>query len=551
MRNIFFFITVFILPFISFSQNFTEDRYQLDGDYNAFRSCTDIHHYNLDIDVDIYNRYLNGKVEATFTYLEKSDTIQFDLNPDFYLDTIAWEDKQFVSYDRNKRAILLPTPNQWKVGKQYTISISYKGEAPLAVNPPWDGGFIFSYHGEDVTPWVGVACQGIGASTWWPCKDHVKDEPDSVTFSSTVDNSLVFVSNGKLIDEKRIGEDKTKYTWKVTNPINLYSVTMNISDYYSFFNTYQSKDGILECRYYVLPENFDVARKHFEQVRKMLQAFEYYFGPYPFIEDSYKLVETPYLGMEHQSCIAYGNQYMEGYLGNDPSELGWDFIIVHESGHEWFGNLVSSADQADLWIHEAFCTYTETLFTEYWSDKQTAQKYINWQREQINNLDPLVRERNVAFHDWKRDADIYYKGAWMIHTIRNMVNNDQEFFKVLKGFVEKFAHKPVLTEDVIEYFSSNLTDFNLKPVFQHYLYEIQIPALLYKLTEEKGRAYLEYRWDTPVTGFEMPFEYEYRGKRQRGLGTQEWNRVYLGKSKKGFKFNMEAFLVDLIELEDK
>ncbi|HET8828709.1 MAG TPA: M1 family metallopeptidase, partial [Pelobium sp.] len=344
--------------------------------------------------------------------------------------------------------------------------------------------------------------QGIGASSWWPNKDQQADEADSVLISISVPNDIMNVSNGRLTGKTDLKNGYTRYDWKVTNPINNYNITINATNYAHFKDNYKGLKGNLSLDYYVLPKNLNKAKKQFTDVKRMLEAFEHWFGPYPFYNDGYKLVETPYLGMEHQSAIAYGNNYKKGYLGTDLSGTGWglkfDFIIVHESGHEWFGNNITTKEIADMWVHESFTNYSESLFTEYWYGKEAGAAYVIGLRKNVLNDQPIIGEYGV---NKQGSSDMYYKGANMLHTIRQIINNDKKWRSILIGLNQKFGKTTCTGEDVIKYFNEQ-SGFNLTPIFHQYLKFRNIPRLELRQNGEK----VECRWLSNLSDFNMPLQ---------------------------------------------
>lgn len=383
------------------------------------------------------------------------------------------------------------------------LIIYYHGKPKVAKNAPWDGGFVWK---RDSTgnPWIAVACQGLGASVWYPCKDYEGDEPDSAEMHFTVPAPLVAVSNGRLKSIKNNADGNSEYTWAVVNPINNYNITFYIGKYVHFNEIYKGENGNLSMDYWVLDSNLNKAKKQFKDAPRMMKAFEYWFGPYPFYKDGYKLVDAPYLGMEHQSAVGYGNGYQNGYHGTDLSGSGWgmkwDFIIVHESGHEWFGNNITSKDLADMWIHEGFTNYSETLFTEYYFGKKAATDYIAGIRKNIKNDKPIIGKYGV---NNEGSGDMYYKAGNMIHMIRQIINNDEKFRNILRGLNKTFYHQTVTTTQIEDYISHE-SGVDFSKVFDQYLRTIEVPTLEYQKVNGK----LFYRWNNCVNGFNMPVKVE-------------------------------------------
>lgn len=473
-------------------------------------------HYTLDLRFDLENTAISGCVDFHFRILKPGDTLKLQLNAKLYLDSImAGGGPLFFSRSDDQINILLP--GRWKAGSRHSLRIYYHGQPLLARRPPWDGGFVKS---SDTLgrPVLAVACEGEGARLWWPCKDDPADEPDSgVTLIYTVPDTLMAIGNGRLTGSVKLAGGWKRYSWKVRNPINLYNVTFYIGDYAHIHDRYAGIRGdSLDLDYYVYRYNEALARKYFgREVPRMLRAFEHYFGPYPFYEDGYKLVETAYLGMEHQSAIAYGNHYLPGYLGYDPTGMGWDYIVVHESGHEWFGNSISAASMSETWIHESFTTYSEALYVEYYGNYQKALNYLLTQRMRITNKRPIV-ERGSAYNRKSfTGTDQYYKGSWMLHSIRNIVNDSSKWFGLLRKMNRVFYHRVVSTEELIAWMDAQI-DYPITPVMRQYLYYKDPPVLEIR---NDGSGNPELRWQSDEENFHMPVRYR-EGDR--------WKRLDLG-----------------------
>lgn len=472
----------------------------LRGSITRARAWWDVQNYDLHVTVDMKDSSLTGYNVITYKILKKDSIMQIDLQTPMDVDSIC-QNKKSLSYVREGNVFFVNTPGKdLKKGKTKKITVFYHGRPKVAVKAPWDGGMIWTKDKQG-RPWAATACQGLGASVWWPNKDHQSDEPDrGMTISVTLTPDLVDVSNGKL-KKKAINKDGTvTYVWQVRNPINNYDVALNIGSYVEFKDTYSGEGGKLPLDYWVLDYDVDTAKTHFAVVKNMLHCFEYWFGKYPFYKDSYKLVEAPYLGMEHQSAVAYGNNFGMGYMGRDLSGSGWglkwDFIIVHESGHEWFGNNITSKDLADMWIHESFTNYAETLFTECEYGPDAAFQYITGIRKNILNDSPIVPDYDV---NEEGSGDMYYKGSNMIHTIRQIINNDYVFRDILRGLNKQFWHQTVTARQVVDYIN-NKTQMNFDKVFEQYLLHTSIPTLEYHFADNR----LQYRWVTDVVDFNMP-----------------------------------------------
>ena len=430
------------------------------------RTCYDVHYYDLSVDVFPDEQRIEGHVEVHFNALTDFERLQIDLFENMNLSAIKFEGNK-LAFERMDNAIFIQFPRQTK-GKKSFFTVHFDGQPIAAQNPPWDGGFVWRKSGNE-SPWIGVACEGIGASLWWPNKDHLSDEPDSMRIHVGVPQNLFAVSNGELEGTTSKGDRQT-FHWLVSYPINNYNVTLNIADYTHWQETYRAEDGTsMPLDYYVLKENESKAKKHFQQVPEVLACFEQYFGKYPFWDDGYALVETPYLGMEHQGAIAYGNRYMRGYLGTMiPRHMDWDYIIVHETGHEYFGNSISCNDHAEMWIHESFTTYMEALFIECKYGYDDAVSYLQSQRAYVENQEPILGPMNVNWDRWK-GSDHYYKGALILHTLRSVFDNDDLWFKTLKELHIKNKISHMSSAEVIQHFN-RVVKQDLMPFFQQHLH---------------------------------------------------------------------------------
>lgn len=518
----------------------------LRGALRPERTCYDVTFYDLNIDIDIQNKKIKGVNDLFFKVNQDFTKLQIDLFENMQLTKITL-DEQLLVFERKHNAVFVTLPPQ-KKGTSNKIRIYYEGTPIAAKNAPWDGGFSWKKD-EKGNDWVAVSCEGIGASLWYPCKDHLGDEPDSMSIRAIVPDTLECISNGNLRSTKLLENGKKQFNWFVSYPINTYNATLNIGKYAHFSDTYIAKDGAkLPLDYYVMPYNLEKARTQFEQVKPMLAAYEHYFGKYPFWRDGYALVETPYLGMEHQSAIAYGNQYMRGYLGGlIPKDMNFDYIIIHESGHEYFGNSVSCADHAEMWLHESFTTYMEALYVEYTMSKADAVRYLATERRYITNIDPILGMKNVNFDDWE-GSDQYYKGAMMLHTLRSIINNDALWFDILKTFYQKQAYKTTYTEDFIRHVNTK-TKRNYTPFFKQYLETTKIPNLVYNIRQCGRKLILSYKWkeNTALTSLNMPVMIGKVGKMKAIQPTNEWQHIRLKR------INLTDFMVDdvniLIETE--
>ena len=498
---------VLLLFIFATSSNFAQETFtrkdSLQGGLRYERTCFDVLRYDLNIKIDVDKKYIVGYNQIFFTITsKKTKKIQLDLYENMQVDSIVWDQKK-LNYKREFNAVFVEFPAYLTLKSENSLKFYYSGNPQIAKRAPWDGGFVFSKDSNN-KDFVGVACQGAGASLWFPCKDSQSDEPnDGATISIEAPTGLIAVSNGRLLNFINKQNGFTRWDWQVKNPINSYDITVNIADYVHFGENYKG----LDLDYYVLRENEAKAKVQFEQVKPMMDCFQSKFGEYPFKNDSYKLVETPFLGMEHQSAVAYGNKYKNGYLNSDLSGTGigltFDFIIIHESGHEWFGNSITSKDIADMWIHESFTTYSEAVFIECQLGKQKSLDYLLGLQKNVQNDKPIVGPYGV---NTEGSGDMYPKGALMLNTIRSIVNDDDKWYRILYKYATNFRHKIIDTQAVINYFNKEL-ELNLTPILDQYLKYKNIPKL--ELTIKKRK--LSYKWITDVANFEMPIDIKVKG----------------------------------------
>jgi len=472
----------------------------LRGQLTPLRTCYDVTYYHLDVDINIPKRSIAGSNLIKFKTIQDFNRIQIDLFDNMAIDKILYRGKQ-LKYTREFNAVFIDFPTHVKANTLDSILVYFSGTPHQANRAPWDGGFDWKKDSNN-KPWVASANQGIGASLWWPNKDHQSDEPDSVLISVTVPKELMNVSNGRLRNVENIGKKKTKFNWFVSNPINNYNIAINIGDYVHFQDSFNGEKGKLDIEYYVLRENIERAKPHFEaNVKPMLKAFEYWFGPYPFYEDSFKLIETSHLGMEHQSGIAYGNRFLNGYLGRDGSGTGWglkwDFIIIHEAGHEWFGNNITASDIADMWIHESFTNYSEALYIDYYFGKKAGQEYIHGNRRAIQNKTPIQGQYHV---NNEGSGDMYNKGGVLHNMIRTIIADDDKWRSILRGLNAKFYHQQVDYDDIVNFINQE-SGLNFNSIFEQYVKTTLIPVLCISETKD-GK--VQANWKNTVENFEMP-----------------------------------------------
>jgi len=538
---------ILILGFLAlskptFAQPFTKADTLRGSLSSIFRTCYDINFYHLSVQVDVDKKFIVGSNQFNFTANNNFKTLQIDLFANLQIEKIVFKNDT-IPFTRDFNAVFITFPDTIKAQSKQQFTVYYSGYPIVAKNAPWDGGFIFATHNID-NSWVATACQGLGASSWWPNKDQQADEVDSMLISVSVPNNLMNVSNGKLLNFKLLNNGYTQYNWFVANPINNYCVAVNIANYAKISESFKSKNGALSVDFYVLPQNVEKAKNHLtKNVKQMLEAFEYWFGPYPFYTDGYKIVETPYLGMEHQSCIAYGNKYQNGYLGKDLSDtswgLKWDFMVIHESGHEWFGNNITSKDIADMWIHESFTNYSEALFTEYWYGKLAGKAYLLGLRKNILNDKPIIGNYGV---NNTGSGDMYYKGANMLHIIRTIINNEKTWRAILMGLNTNFAKQTVTTQQIINYINT-AANYNFTPIFDQYLRFKNIPTLLFKIK----RGVLYYRYNADVNEFNMPLEIAIDGKFKTIYPTTQIKNMKLKTANSTLKVSDDYYL-NLVEM---
>lgn len=494
-------VNTFLLIFLAYSsissQPFTRQD-TLRGSITPERAWWDLAYYDLAIDFDISNKFLRGTNTIHFNVIAPHSIMQIDLQEPLKITNVDYRGKS-LTFKREGNVYWIAFAQPLEQGVSDRITISYEGIPVEAVRPPWDGGLTWSKDAHQ-KPFVATSCQGLGASVWWPCKDHMYDEADSMFIRITAPSELMDVSNGRLRHIDYHSNGKRTWHWFVSNPINSYGVNANIADYAHWSDTIHGENGVLDLDFYVLQDHFDTAQTHFTDVHKTIRAFEHWFGPYPFYEDGFKLVEVPYLGMEHQSSVTYGNKFRKGYLGRDLSGTGWglkwDFIIVHETAHEWWANSITYKDIADMWIHESFANYAESLFLDYHYGRQAANEYVIGTRLNIANDKPIIGPYHV---NKKGSGDMYYKGGNMLHTIRMWINDDAKWRSILRGLQKEFYHQTVTSKQIEDYISKEMGK-DLTPFFNQYLRDTRIPVVEFI---RKGKT-LKYRYTNTVDGFNLP-----------------------------------------------
>ena len=505
---------------------------QLRGEYGRYRANNDLTYYHLDIRVSPETKTIRGKVTVGFRMLSDDNRIQLDLNSDLSVDKIVLDSAE-LPFEREFNAVFIDNPDGFKVGKEYSLDFHYSG-APKSSGR--FGGISFD---EDPAgrPWIYTACEGPGSSYWWPSKDQWRDEVESMDISVAVPNGLTDVSNGRYMGKKDLGDGYTRWKWHVHYPINSYNVSINVAAYEHF----SDRLGELTLDYYALPEDLDRAKKQFAQAKPMMEAFQHYFGEYPFVKDGYKLVQVPYSGMEHQSAVTYGNGFTNGYHGKDWTGVGvsmkFDFIIIHESGHEWFGNAVTASDVCDMWIHEGWTTYLECMYVEKLFGYSDALKYINGYQGKVSNRRPIITDRGK--HQGP-PGDQYFKGALFLHTLRNVLRDDDKWWALVREVYDTFKYQSIETDDILKLFNKRF-GMDLQPVFDQYLRHAQLPLL--ELIFDDAKHSVSYRWKTDVPGFDMPIRVGERATWQQISPTTEWQTLSTELGQERFEVATDLYYV--------
>jgi aminopeptidase N len=507
----------------------------LRGDYGRYRANNDLLSYRLDIRVDPERQFLAGTNTIRFRMLSDDSRIQLDLYENLAIDEIRLG-ATVLDYERELNSFFVKFPSTLKAGKVYTLDVRYSG------TPREKGRFggIAFRRDPDGRHWINTACEGVGASIWWPNKDQWRDEVEEMELRVAVPNDLVDVSNGKFVGKTDLGDGYTRWDWHIQYPINNYNVSLNIGNYTHFAD----RLGDLPLDFYVLPGSLEKAKVQFTQARPMLEAFQRFFGEYPFKKDGYKLIEVPYSGMEHQSAVTYGNHFANGYLEKDWTGVGispkFDFIIIHESGHEWFGNAISAADVSDMWIHEGWTTYLEDLYVEHMFGREDALKYINGYKSKVRNREPIITQRGIHREP---SQDMYFKGALFLHTLRSVVDDDERWWKLLRELFQQFKYQNIMTEDLVQFFNTRLGR-NLTPIFDQYLRRAALPTLELAFNEKEGT--VAYRWDAAERSFAMPIKVGKRDQWQTIVPTTDWAVMRSPMAKEAFEVATDLFYVNVV-----
>ncbi len=507
----------------------------LRGEYGRFRANNDLLFYRLDVRVDPAKKSIAGRNTIRFRMLGDDTRIQLDLYANLNVDKILLGATP-LKYQRELNTVWVDFPQTLKAGREYAIDFHYSG---FPKEQGRFGGMAFKKDpaGND---WIFTACEGEGASIWWPNKDQWRDEVEKMEISVAIPTGLTDVSNGKFVGKTDLGDGYTRWDWQIQYPINNYNVSLNIGKYQHFGD----RMGDLPLDFFVLPGSLEAAKRQFAQAKPMIEAYQRFFGDYPFKKDGFKLIEVPYSGMEHQSAVTYGNRFANGYLERDWTGVGvslkFDFIIIHESGHEWFGNAVSAADVSDMWIHEGWTTYLENLYVEHLFGYDDALRYVNGYKTKVRNREPIVTQRGIHRTP---SQDIYFKGALFLHTLRNVVNDDDRWWKVLREFFQHFKYQNIMTEDVVSFFNARLGS-NLTPVFDQYLRRADLPVLELAFNQAEGT--VAYRWKADERDFAMPIRVGERGKWMVIQPTTDWALMKTPLQKSTFEVATDLYYVNVV-----
>ena len=508
----------------------------LRGEYSQWRANNDLLSYDLDIRVDPDKKFIGGKNTIRFRMLKDDTRIQLDLFANLKVDKIL-QGATGLKYTRELGTVFVDFPATLKKNSVQSIDFYYSG------SPQETGRFGGISFRKDPAGrhWITTACQGIGASVWWPNKDQQRDEVENMRLRVAIPSALTDVSNGRLTGKTDLGDGYTRYDWAINYPINNYCVSLNIGHYEHF----SDKLGDLTMDFYCLPENLEKAKRQFAQAKPMMEVFQKYFGDYPFKKDGYKLIEVPYSGMEHQSAVTYGNRFANGYLERDWTGVGvsmkFDFIIVHESAHEWFGNSITGSDVSDMWIQEGWATYAECVYVEGMFGRQDALKYTNGYKAKVRNQQPIVttREKNQT-----PSQDQYFKGALFLHTLRSVIDNDTRWWKLVRDYSNRFKYRNILTEDVVKFFNEQ-SGKNLTPIFDQYLRQAALPVLELRFQESEGN--VSYRWKADTKDFSMPVKVGRRANWQLIQPTTQWQTMKTVLKKEDFEVATDLYYIEVVK----
>jgi aminopeptidase N len=506
----------------------------LRGEYGQYRANNDLLSYHLDIRVDPEAKTVAGKNTIRFKMLKDDTRIQLDLFANLSVDKILLGTTPLPFY-RQLNTVYVDFPQTLAAGQTYAIDFHYSG---MPAESGRFGGFTFGKDPQGRS-WIYTACEGQGAASWWPNKDQWRDEVENMRISVAIPNNLVDVSNGKFAGKTDLGDGYTRWDWDVQYPINNYDVSLNIGTYVNF----SEPMGDMTLNFYTLPEDQEKAKPQFAQAKKMLEAYEHYFGEYPFKKDGYKLIQVPYTGMEHQSAVTYGNGFQNGYGGHDWTGVGvsmkFDFIIIHESAHEYFGNAVSAADVSDMWIHEGWGTYLECLYVEYVFGKDDALKYTNGYKSHVQNRTPIITPRGIFREP---PQDMYFKGALFLNTLRSVIGDDAKWWKLIHDLFQTFKYRNIMTEDIIA-FCNQQTGMNLTPLFDEYLRHADLPVL--ELKFDGAAKTVAYRWKADEAAFHMPIRVGKADSWQLVTPTSDWQTMPTPLAKDDFQVATDLYYVNV------
>src|SRR5215510_13633189 len=508
----------------------------LRGEYGPWRANNDLLSYDLDIRVDPEKKFIGGKNTIRFKMLKDDNRIQLDLFDNLKVDKILYGSTE-LKYTRELGAVFVDFPATLKKNSVQSIEFHYSG-SPKETGRFGGISFRKDPAGRD---WITTACQGVGASVWWPNKEQQRDEVENMRLRVAIPNALTDVSNGRLVGKTNLGDGYTRYDWAISYPINNYCVSLNIGQYEHF----SDRLGDLTMDFYCLPENLEKAKRQFAQAKPMIEAFQNYFGEYPFKRDGYKLIEVPYSGMEHQSAVTYGNRFANGYLERDWTGVGvslkFDFIIIHESAHEWFGNSITASDVSDEWIHEGWATYAECVYVEALFGTDDAIRYVNGYKSKVRNQQPIITTRGV---NKSPSQDMYFKGALFLNTLRSVINDDAKWWKLLRSYSMHFRYQNIATADLVKYFNVQ-TGLNLTPIFDQYLRQAELPVLELQLRQNDGT--VSYRWKTVVKDFAMPVKVGRRNDWQLVKPTTEWQTMKSGLQRDEFDVATDRYYIEVVK----
>jgi aminopeptidase N len=499
----------------------------LRGALRPERTCFDVTFYNLSLKIDPKKKVISGSNDITFRVVQPTQKIQIDLYDIYKIGSIEWN-KKTLPYIRDCNALFISFPEKLMPGTMQTITIRYSGKPRSAPKPPWNGGFVWKTDSKK-NYWDGVACEHLGASSWWPTKDHLSDEPDSMQMTFTVPDGYDLISNGTPRSKTPAGNGYTSHTWFVSYPINNYDATFYLGKFSHFSDTVVNKEGKYPLDYYVLPQNLDKAKVVFAQTKNVLKVYEQLFGEYPFMRDGFALVEAPFAGMEHQGAIAYGSGYddsKKNFMYHNKKE---DPIIVHETAHEWWGNSLTVNDMNDIWIQEGFATYSELLYFEKMYGYTEYIKEMAGFANYIFNFWPVIDHYNVNENGFASN-DCYMKGATILQCLRSTMNSDSLFFKLIKDFALRYKYKTINSSD-FEHMVNEYTGQDYSAFFNKYLRDKNLPILAYTYKKEGSSIEFTYRWAEVEKSFHMPFCITDGNKNYRLEGTTDVQKITLKNAK--------------------